>query len=392
MSILNRIKNKFSLNYRKKRWPGLINAYKQYLPVTSKTPIVSLNEGNTPLIFSKSISKLIGNDTKVYLKYDGLNPTGSFKDRGMTMAISKAKEQGREAVICASTGNTSAAAAAYASRGGLKSYVLIPEGFVAQGKLAQALMYGAEIISIDGNFDRALEIVRELSSEYPIELVNSVNPYRIQGQKTAAFEIVDDLKISPDWLCIPMGNAGNITAYWLGFKEYSKVKRNIKLPKILVIKSKTAAKKIFNRFTEIYPENSFPKPKVVLDTDINIMRKTGLSNNKSHYIKNIAKAFVEDSDIYYNLSEMYDDDIIDALTKVKGIGIWTAQMFLMFTLNRSDIFPVTDLAMQKGYKAYFKLADLPKPKEMLSRSEIWKPYRTTVSLYLWAILEGPFEW
>ena len=246
MLLLDKIKSKIHLNYRKKRWPGLINAYKQYLPVTSKTPIVSLNEGNTPLIESKSISDLIGNGTKVYLKYDGLNPTGSFKDRGMTMAISKAKENGSQAVICASTGNTSAAAAAYASRGGLKSYVLIPEGFVAQGKLAQALMYGAEIISIDGNFDKALEIVRDLSSEYPIELVNSVNPYRIQGQKTAAFEIIDDLKIAPDWLCIPMGNAGNITAYWLGFKEYSKIKRNIKLPKMMGFQSEGSAPLVKN--------------------------------------------------------------------------------------------------------------------------------------------------
>ena len=246
MSILNKIKNKFSFNYRKKRWPGLINAYKQYLPVSSKTPIISLNEGNTPLIFSKSISDLIGNDTKVYLKYDGLNPTGSFKDRGMTMAISKAKEEGREAVICASTGNTSAAAAAYASRGGLKSYVLIPDGYVAQGKLAQALMYGAEIISIQGNFDKALEIVRKLSSEYPINLVNSVNPYRIQGQKTAAFEIVDDLGIAPDWLCIPMGNAGNITAYWLGFKEYAKIKKNLKLPLMMGFQSEGSAPLVKN--------------------------------------------------------------------------------------------------------------------------------------------------
>ena len=230
MVLLNKIRNKLGFKYRKKRWPGLINAYKQYLPVTNKTPIITLNEGNTPLIHSKTISDVIGNGTKVFLKYDGLNPTGSFKDRGMTMAISKAKEEGRKAVICASTGNTSASAAAYASRGGLKPYVLIPEGFVAQGKLAQALMYGAEIISINGNFDQALEIVRDLSLELPIELVNSVNPYRIQGQKTAAFEIVDDLSIAPDWLCIPMGNAGNITAYWLGFKEYSKIKRGLTLP------------------------------------------------------------------------------------------------------------------------------------------------------------------
>ena len=244
--IFDSIRNKLNLNYKKKKWPGLINAYKQYLPVTSKTPIISLNEGNTPLIFSQSISNLIGNDTKVYLKYDGLNPTGSFKDRGMTMAISKAKEEGSEAVICASTGNTSAAAAAYASRGGLKPYVLIPEGFVAQGKLAQALMYGAEIISINGNFDKALEIVRQLSSKYPINLVNSINPYRIQGQKTAAFEIVDDLGVAPDWLCIPMGNAGNITAYWMGFKEYSKVKKNLNLPVMMGFQSKGSAPLVNN--------------------------------------------------------------------------------------------------------------------------------------------------
>ncbi len=246
MSLLNKIKNKLRLNYRKKSWPGLIKAYKQFLPITEKTPIITLNEGNTPLILSESISKIIGNETKVFLKYDGLNPTGSFKDRGMTMAISKAKEEGCKAVICASTGNTSAAAAAYASRGGLKSYVLIPDGFVAQGKLAQALMYGAEIISIKGNFDKALEIVRQLSSEHPIELVNSVNPYRIQGQKTAAFEIIDDLGFAPDWLCIPMGNAGNITAYWLGFNEYSKIKSNIKLPIMMGFQSEGSAPLVKN--------------------------------------------------------------------------------------------------------------------------------------------------
>jgi len=246
MVFLNKIKNKLQINYRKKRWPGLIEAYKKYLPVTKQTPIISLNEGNTPLIFSHSLSRLIGNGTKVFLKYDGLNPTGSFKDRGMTMAISKAKEEGREAVICASTGNTSAAAAAYAARGGLKPYVLIPEGFVAQGKLAQALMYGAEIISINGNFDKALEIVRDLSSEHPIELVNSVNPYRIEGQKTAAFEIVDDLGKTPDWLCIPMGNAGNITAYWMGFKEYSQIKRKIKLPIMMGFQSEGSAPLVKN--------------------------------------------------------------------------------------------------------------------------------------------------
>ena len=241
--ILHSIKQKILQRYKKGNWPCLINAYKNFLPVTKKTPIITLKEGNTPLIFSEKLSNLIGNNTKVYLKYDGLNPTGSFKDRGMTMAISKAKEEGCEAVICASTGNTSASAAAYASRGGLKSFVLIPDGYVAQGKLAQALMYGAEIVSIKGNFDDALEIVRKLSEEYPIKLVNSVNPYRIEGQKTAAFEIIDDLKTSPDWLCIPMGNAGNITAYWKGFNEY--YGKN-KLPKMMGFQSSGSAPLVEN--------------------------------------------------------------------------------------------------------------------------------------------------
>tara|TARA_B100000963_G_scaffold337176_1_gene332931 strand:+ start:404 stop:1504 length:1101 start_codon:yes stop_codon:yes gene_type:complete len=244
------IKEKLKLNYRKKKWPGLIEAYKQYLPVSSKTPIISLQEGNTPLILSEKLSEIIGNNTKVFLKYDGLNPTGSFKDRGMTMAISKAKEEGCEAVICASTGNTSAAAAAYAAKGGLKSFVLIPDGFVAQGKLAQALMYGAEVISIKDNFDKALEIVRELSEKFPITLVNSVNPYRIEGQKTAAFEIIDDLKFSPDWLCIPMGNAGNITAYWKGFKEYSQVNKKLILPRMMGFQSSGSAPLVENIIVE----------------------------------------------------------------------------------------------------------------------------------------------
>jgi len=245
--IFDELKSKvFSSNFKKNNWPGLIEAYKNYLPVDAKTPIITLKEGNTPLIFSKQLSSLIGNDTKTFLKYDGLNPTGSFKDRGMTMAISKAKEEGCEAVICASTGNTSASAAAYAARGGLKSYVLIPDGFVAQGKLAQALMYGAQVLSIKGNFDDALEIVRELSQQYPITLVNSVNPYRIEGQKTAAFEIIDDLSIAPDWLCIPMGNAGNITAYWKGFQEYSKKHKKLILPRMMGFQSSGSAPLVNN--------------------------------------------------------------------------------------------------------------------------------------------------
>jgi len=214
-------------------WPGLIEAYRQYLPVTADTPIITLHEGKTPLIPVPAIADLIGRQVKVYVKYDGLNPTGSFKDRGMTMAISKAKEAGAEAVVCASTGNTSASAAAYAKRGGMKAFVLIPDGYVALGKLAQALLYGAEVLAIQGNFDRALTIVREVADKYPITLVNSVNPYRIEGQKTAAFEVVEDLGFAPDWLCVPVGNAGNITAYWMGFNEYCQEGRCDHLPRMM---------------------------------------------------------------------------------------------------------------------------------------------------------------
>ena len=189
---------------------GLICRYSSLLPVTAHTPVVTLHEGNTPLVYAPQISQAIGRGVQVFLKLDGLNPTGSFKDRGMTVALSKAKEAGATAVICASTGNTSASAAAYAKRGGMKAFVLIPDGKIALGKLAQALVYGAEVIAIEGNFDQALALVRQMSTHYPITLVNSLNPYRLQGQKTAAFEIVEALGRAPDWLCIPVGNAGNI--------------------------------------------------------------------------------------------------------------------------------------------------------------------------------------
>lgn len=218
---------------RAQNWPGLIEAYRPYLPVSDQTPVITLLEGSTPLIPAPAIADRIGRQVKVYVKYDGLNPTGSFKDRGMTMAISKAKEAGAEAVICASTGNTSAAAAAYARRGGLRAFVLIPDGYVALGKLAQALLYGAEVLAIQGNFDRALEIVRGMAESYPITLVNSVNPYRLEGQKTAAFEVVDVLGDAPDWLCIPVGNAGNITAYWMGFCQYHQENRCTRLPRMM---------------------------------------------------------------------------------------------------------------------------------------------------------------
>ncbi|WP_214481054.1 threonine synthase [Bacillus sp. SM2101] len=200
-------------------WKGLLHHYKDYLPITDKTPLLSLHEGNTPLIRADNLSKELGID--LYVKVEGANPTGSFKDRGMVMAVAKAKEEGSDTVICASTGNTSAAAAAYASRAGMRCIIVIPDGKIAMGKLAQAVMYGAEIFAIEGNFDHALTMVRKLSEIAPVTLVNSVNPYRIEGQKTSAFEICDQLGSAPDVLAIPVGNAGNITAYWKGFKEYN---------------------------------------------------------------------------------------------------------------------------------------------------------------------------
>lgn len=214
-------------------YQGLINEYKQYLPVTEKTPIITLNEGNTPLIKADNLAKKIGLEADIYLKFEGANPTGSFKDRGMTMAVSKAAEAGANAIICASTGNTSAAAAAYGAKAGMRTFVLIPDGYIALGKLSQAMMYGAEIVAIKGNFDQALEVVREISEKYSVTLVNSVNPYRIEGQKTAAFEICDALESAPDYHFIPVGNAGNITAYWKGYKEYNSIGKTKNLPKMM---------------------------------------------------------------------------------------------------------------------------------------------------------------
>jgi threonine synthase len=225
------------------RWRGLIEEYKEYLPVTENTPLLTLNEGNTPLIRLDHLSKEWGID--LYVKTEGTNPTGSFKDRGMVMAVAKAKEEGSDTVICASTGNTSAAAAAYAARAGMRCIVVIPEGKIAMGKLAQAVMYGAEIISIEGNFDEALKMVRNISETEPVALVNSVNPYRLEGQKTAAFEICDQLGGAPDILAIPVGNAGNISAYWKGFKEYGKG-----LPKMFGFEAEGAAAIVHDRVFE----------------------------------------------------------------------------------------------------------------------------------------------
>ncbi len=214
-------------------WPGVIRRYAEFLPVTATTPVVTLLEGNTPLIPVPGFVSAIGGHFDLYLKYEALNPTCSFTDRGMTLAVSKAKERGASIVVCASTGNTSASAAAYASRAGMKCVVLLPKGKIALGKLAQALLYGANTISIEGNFDEALQIVRELGDSGKVEIVNSINPVRIEGQKTAAFEICDTLGDAPDFHFLPVGNAGNITAYWRGFREYHNAEKSDTLPRMM---------------------------------------------------------------------------------------------------------------------------------------------------------------
>ena len=205
---------------------GLLDRYRHRLPVTDATPVVSLNEGNTPLMRLQNIPRDVGVDADIWVKCEGLNPTGSFKDRGMTMAVSHALEEGSRAIICASTGNTSASAAAYAARAGMVAFVIIPDGKIAMGKLAQAMMHGATILKIDGNFDDGMRLVREVAEDAPVTVVNSINPYRLQGQKTVAFEIVESLGRAPDYHCLPVGNAGNISAHWIGYSECCPDERN----------------------------------------------------------------------------------------------------------------------------------------------------------------------
>ena len=210
-------------------YSGIIAKYIDRLPINNKQRLITLGEGNTPLIRLHNICS----EAEIYVKYEGLNPTGSFKDRGMTVAVTKAIEQGAKAIICASTGNTSASAAAYAARANIKAFVLIPEGKIAFGKLAQAIIHGAIIMQIKGNFDEGMRLVKEVAASTPISIVNSINPYRLQGQKTAAFEIVEELGCAPDYHCLPVGNAGNITSYWLGYTEYKKINKITNLPKML---------------------------------------------------------------------------------------------------------------------------------------------------------------
>ena len=230
------------------QWRGVIAEYRDRLPVSSATPIISLCEGGTPLVHAETISKMLNND--VWLKYEGANPTGSFKDRGMTMAISKAAEAGSKAVICASTGNTSASAAAYATKAGMRPVVLVPQGKIAMGKLAQAIAHGAKLLQVDGNFDDCLTLARELSDRYPVALVNSVNPFRIEGQKTASFEIIDALGFAPDLHVLPVGNAGNITAYWKGYQEYRKAGVSKNLPMMWGFQAAGAAPIVKNKIVK----------------------------------------------------------------------------------------------------------------------------------------------
>ncbi len=229
---------------------GVIARYRSYLPVTEATPVISLNEGSTPLIHSPKLSARVGRGREVYLKYEGLNPTGSFKDRGMTMAISKAVEAGARAVICASTGNTSAAAAAYAARASVGCVVLLPAGKIAFGKLAQAFMYGAKVVSIEGNFDDALRLVRELGESGEFAIVNSINPHRLEGQKTAAFEIIEVLGDAPDLHVIPVGNAGNISAYWKGYTEFHQLGKAMRLPRMAGFQAAGSAPIFHNKIVD----------------------------------------------------------------------------------------------------------------------------------------------
>jgi threonine synthase len=228
-------------------YKGIIEKYRQYLPVSTKTPVISLLEGNTPLVYAPRVSAELGKNIKVFLKYEGLNPTGSFKDRGMTMAISKAVEAGAKAVICASTGNTSASAAAYCARAGIKCIVVIPDGNIALGKLAQAMIHNALVVAIKGNFDQALDMVREMGKNYPVEIVNSINPFRIEGQKTGSFEICDYLGDAPDFHSLPVGNAGNITAYWKGYSEYYQRKISSRLPRMLGFQASGSAPIVYDK-------------------------------------------------------------------------------------------------------------------------------------------------
>jgi len=307
------------------RWMGLIDHYREYLPVSDKTPVVTLYEGHTPLIPADFLNQITGLQT--FLKYEGLNPTGSFKDRGMTMAISKAKEKGARIVMCASTGNTSASAAAYAARAGMKCVVLIPNGNIAMGKLAQAMIHQAQVIAIEGNFDDALDLVKEITSHYPVELVNSLNPFRIEGQKTAAFEICDFLDDAPEFHAIPVGNAGNITAYWKGYNEYRSAGISKTLPRMLGFQAAGSAPIVHNR---------------IIDDPETIATAIRIGNPASW------RSAVEARDRSHGLIDMVtDDEILEAyhqLAALSGVFVEPA--------SAASVAGVIKLAKAQYFKAY----------------------------------------
>ncbi|MCD6363548.1 MAG: threonine synthase [Synergistetes bacterium] len=304
---------------------GVMRKWREFLPITEKTPIITLGEGNTPLIRASNIERKFKFGFELYLKYEGMNPTGSFKDRGMVMAVAKAIEEGAKAIACASTGNTSASAAAYAARTGLKCIVLVPKEAIALGKLAQALAAGARVIAIEGNFDDGLRVIKELTESYPITLVNSLNPNRLQGQKTAAFEVCESLGDAPDFLAIPVGNAGNISAYGMGFKEFKEAGKSSKLPKLLGFQAEGAAPIVEGRV--------FEKPETVA-TAIRI-------GNPAHWQRAV-KTVEELGGGFYKVS---DEEILNAyrlLVREEGIFVEpasAASIAGVIKLSEREFFP-----------------------------------------------------
>jgi threonine synthase len=305
-------------------WRGIIHHYREFLPVTDRTPVITLNEGNTPLIEAKNLAAAVNPALRLFLKFEGANPTGSFKDRGMTLAISKAAEAGAGAVICASTGNTSASAAAYGARAGMAVFVLIPEGKIAMGKLAQAMIHRARVIQVEGNFDEALAIVKAVAERYPVTLVNSINPYRLEGQKTAAFEVCDQLDRAPDVHVLPVGNAGNITAYWRGYREYHAGGKTGSLPRMVGFQAAGAAPIVLGHVVE--------KPRTIA-TAIRI-------GNPASW-----KAAVEAaSESRGEINLVTDDEIVEAYRMIAGLeGVFcepasAASVAGVIKLNRAGYF------------------------------------------------------
>jgi threonine synthase len=330
---------------------GIIDRYRPFLSLPAQAAPVTLLEGNTPLIPVPRLGDELG--CTLYLKFDGLNPTGSFKDRGMTMAMSMAVAGGAQAVVCASTGNTAASAAAYAARAGLRCLVVIPQGKVASGKLAGALAYGAEVIQVDGSFDDALSLVRQLADRAPIALVNSVNPYRLEGQKTGAFEICDTLGRAPDWLCLPVGNAGNITAYWMGFKEYRAAGHTDSLPRLVGVQAAGAAPLVLGHVVD-QPET--------IATAIRIGRPARGE-----------EALLAAEESGGRLAAVSDDDLLNMQRRLAGEGVWcepasaagVAGLFQEARAGRLDAQGQTVVAVVTGHglkDPYIVTSRLPAPR------------------------------